>query len=185
MEQTKLDKAFSNGKWSINVRTVGEMIDELSRLPRDMQVKQGFEDSTDIVVFNRNTEPFVEMEDGNRWDDEDEDEGEDCPMEQTQIDFGKMTDLEKCEHFIRKFEAIPEEKWCVDYLHEKKSSCALGHCNPNKEVEALIDLFTGHLSLGPAGVNDGCWSKYQQPTPKLRILAALSDIKAKIGKGEK
>lgn len=67
-----LDQAFSNGKWNVNVSTVGELIDELSRLPRTLAVKSGFADSADVVVFNRDSEPFLELQDGGDWaDDED------------------------------------------------------------------------------------------------------------------
>lgn len=44
------------------------------------------------------------------------------------------------QYFIDKFEAIPEENWCI------------------------------------SSVNDGLDERYQQPTPKQRILAALRDI---------
>lgn len=117
------------------------------------------------------------------------------PMEQTQIDFGKMTKLEKCEYFIKKFEAIPEEKWITGtYINCREECCALGHCGEryNKssfkafetpESTSLAALFGEFLSAYPSQVNDGDSKAYPQLTPKLRILAALSDIKAKIEKG--
>lgn len=64
-----LDTPFSSGKWYVNCKTVGEVIDELSKLPRDLPCHQGFEKSVDIVVFNRKTEPVVEFEEGDSWAD--------------------------------------------------------------------------------------------------------------------
>lgn len=98
------------------------------------------------------------------------------------------------DYFIRKFEAIPEERWITHCLvnHENTKRCALGHCCPDysgryfnngrgqtEESEALIKLFgRNHLSIG--GVNDGNSYNYQQDTPKQRILSALKDIKKKL-----
>lgn len=69
-----LNTAFSNGKWSVNVRNVGQLIDELKRLPADLPVRMGFEDSADLVVFNRDDDPHVALEDGNDWCDQGGDE---------------------------------------------------------------------------------------------------------------
>jgi hypothetical protein len=67
-----LDTAFSNGKWAINVKTVGQMIDELSRLPRDLEVHTFPSESADLVIFNRNPgegTPHLGVEDGGGWTD--------------------------------------------------------------------------------------------------------------------
>lgn len=62
---------FSNGEWNKNVKTVGEMIDELSLLDPNLPVKQGFSESVDIVVFNRNRDDVqVAFEEGGSWDEE-------------------------------------------------------------------------------------------------------------------
>lgn len=65
-----LDTAFSNGKWAINVKTVGQMVDELSRLPRDLAVHTFPSESADLVIFNRNdaVPPHLGVEDGGCWD---------------------------------------------------------------------------------------------------------------------
>ena len=69
-----LDKPFSNDKWHINCETVGDVIDELSNLPRDLPVKSSFTDSVDLVVFNRKQDDVhLAFEDGEEWDDEDDD----------------------------------------------------------------------------------------------------------------
>ncbi len=87
------------------------------------------------------------------------------------------------DYFIAKFESIPEEKWCVDRVTNKEGQhCAFGHCSADKganciEGEKLYRLTTPEFLV--ADVNDGRDKKYQQPTPKQRILAALYDIKFK------
>jgi hypothetical protein len=95
------------------------------------------------------------------------------------------------DYFIKKFEAIPEEKWCTyNRINHHFQRCAHGHCyigdpdnsiadeNINNEEMGLIDLAT-HLCLrGFATINNGEHPSYPQPTPKQRILAALYDIKA-------
>lgn len=91
------------------------------------------------------------------------------------------------DYFIKKFEAIPEEKWTILVLIDNAGrSCALGHCGVlptnsgpyyNTEGYSLRDLLEKH-DVYVMAVNDGNDKNYQQPTPKQRILAALYDIKA-------
>jgi hypothetical protein len=90
------------------------------------------------------------------------------------------------EYFINKFQSIPEDKWTTRNYTEDDKHCALGHCGvgsirgENPEAEALIEFFD-LLSPGTiVYINDGLYTKYQQPTPKQRILAALYDIKNNI-----
>lgn len=94
------------------------------------------------------------------------------------------------DYFIAKFEAIPDAQWHVGHYRDPQNParrCALGHCRNSKEGAAfsfeestdeemaLHGLLAGS---GPAVVNDGKVSRYQQPTPKARILAALRDLPA-------
>lgn len=84
------------------------------------------------------------------------------------------------DYFIAKFEAIPDEQWCVgEFTDQERRHCAVGHCldrmQLTEESKALVRLM-GHNTTF---VNDGVDPDYQQPTPKARILAALRDIKAK------
>ncbi len=97
------------------------------------------------------------------------------------------------DHFIAKFEAIPDTLWTtVLYTSsgDPARHCALGHCGivcgseQTEEAAALRALFTaaaapGDDSFNVVLVNDCAHRRYQQPTPKARILAALRDIKAK------
>jgi hypothetical protein len=87
------------------------------------------------------------------------------------------------DYFIAKFEAIPEDEWCVGhFISMDGTKCALGHCGDegtgdSPEANALGCLFP---YLGDViNINDGRHSDYPQPTPKQRILAALNDIKKK------
>jgi hypothetical protein len=80
------------------------------------------------------------------------------------------------EYFIAKFEAIPEEKWTTDtYRDAAGRCCALGHCKEGIEQRELSNRL---LMVGASAiqVNDKKNRRYQQPTPKQRILAALRDL---------
>ena len=88
------------------------------------------------------------------------------------------------DYFITKFEAIPEELWMIEYFEEVQKDgritrCALGHCGASdanySEEAKTLNLLLNYLV---AGINDGANDRYQQPTPKQRILAALRDVKA-------
>lgn len=101
--------------------------------------------------------------------------------------FSTASPLVLCEHFIKKFEAIPDEQWTTHkYKNAAGQRCAMGHCGRrNNEVSvegaALLSLFWEHLRRSVTQVNDftGVLG-YPQPTPKARILAALHDIKTKL-----
>lgn len=88
------------------------------------------------------------------------------------------------DYFIDKFEKIPEENWLENGCFQDGNGrfCALGHCalrpwsRVTSEAVALNRLFVKIYS-SVVNINDGKCSKYLQPTPKQRILAALHDIK--------
>lgn len=91
------------------------------------------------------------------------------------------------QYFIEKFEAIPDELWCIGHSthpDNAESHCALGHCGTRKgialnmfeDARALWNMFlTDDNDI--ASINDGTDERYQQRTPKERILAALRDAK--------
>lgn len=94
------------------------------------------------------------------------------------------------DYFIKKFEAIPDEKWCVaNRYNSLGQKCAHGHCyrgnpnlrNTNKIEEAFEKLATDNYHIvkayGFGYINNGSDTRYQQPTPKDRVLAVLNDIK--------
>lgn len=102
------------------------------------------------------------------------------------------------DYFLRKFEAIPEDKWCVDtFQDENGRCCAQGFCGfntwnavvlwdwakynkkVNHEGVELVRLFSKYTGYQVAEINNYTYHKYNQDTPKQRILAALRDIKAK------
>ena len=100
------------------------------------------------------------------------------------------------DHFLAKFEAIPEELWFVGGyfdMDNPEKRCALGHCNqtPHKEdtkesiaLEHLFDFaYFTVCSINDGAEPDPTWSPrplkniLALPTPKQRVLAALRHIK--------
>lgn len=89
------------------------------------------------------------------------------------------------DYFIAKFEAIPEELWCTEVLTKGAQRCALGWCgayypdedDDDEENDGTTEESLALMSLIPmvGDINDGLINRYQQPTPKQRILAALRD----------
>lgn len=103
------------------------------------------------------------------------------------------TDAFDREHFLKKFEAIPDSRWCTGRFHHRGCSCVFGHCGVQDGVDyetgkwgilhtpesrALIALFCGQTEV--IHINDGI-AIHRKPgaavahlaTPKQRILAAL------------
>ncbi len=92
-------------------------------------------------------------------------------------------------YFIEKFSSIPDSLVAaVGYHGDDGKACALGHCGcygqclkELPEAYALAGLFESPVpSSGAftkiAAINDGTDLRYQQPTTKARILAALRDL---------
>lgn len=97
-------------------------------------------------------------------------------------------------HFIARFEAIPEDRWCEYELIDRQGRrCAIGHLHGSKLNMHRDDLtarcgkdetdesraFAGPIKLrgiSISDVNDGRDSHYQQSTPKARVLACLNDL---------
>lgn len=86
------------------------------------------------------------------------------------------------QYFIDKFEAIPEENWCIgNYMDNKGGYCAYGHCgarlgvDDTEESRALQNILHDHVGE----INDGL-KKYGLDklgtTPKQRILEALRRV---------
>lgn len=97
--------------------------------------------------------------------------------------------------FIRKFEAIPEDKWCVGVQEDEHGRrCAAGHCfHANAKRDYLGNLRATYgddpmnifyalqnvIGCYVAELNNGKNKEYRQPTPKQRVLARLYDIRDK------
>lgn len=109
------------------------------------------------------------------------------------------------QHFITKFEAIPEHLFVAYTQGEEEPEptgphCAIGwcknsyglfgnaHAGNSGEAKALFNLFLNAgiviftqsvdgIGWNVADVNNGRHPSYPQPTPKQRILAALYDIR--------
>lgn len=92
-------------------------------------------------------------------------------------------------YFTEKFSKIEEDKWCTTRYQNKdtRQCCAMGLCGmgsqytyvdlapQTSEPWRLRELFRAY-KLNITAVNDGFDSRYQQTTPKARVIAALSDI---------
>jgi hypothetical protein len=101
--------------------------------------------------------------------------------------------------FHKKFEAIPDEKWCTGVqVAADGRRCALGHVSElpanhgvltsTPATQQLQSLFPwrergrdnwgleGDVRFCVASINNGGCPDYQQETPKARVLAALEDI---------
>lgn len=97
-----------------------------------------------------------------------------------------QNDLEFTREMTAFFEAIPDDMWCSGFYQSSilYRRCAMGHvlfsngCSSADRLKSIAFLYLG----GPVveSINDGDVIKYQQPTPKLRVLAALKDIEEKI-----
>lgn len=84
----------------------------------------------------------------------------------------------KAQFFINKFDAIPDEKWCMGKtVNDEGQHCAIGHAKPD-EIYSIFMLFR-NLGETPMNINDGKVEAYQQETPRERIVAALKDIQEK------
>lgn len=111
------------------------------------------------------------------------------------------------DYFINKFKAIPEFLWITGTIGNVGGPrCANGHCMGSNhgdytdESAALHNVFSAIVVHDDNGestwkwdtepgysytadrINNGQTLKYRQPTPKQRILAALSDIKKMLSK---
>ena len=66
----KVEEKFSNGKHHITVETVGQLVDELNRLPRTLRIMQEHESGADVVVYN-NGRPdcHLALDEAGMWDD--------------------------------------------------------------------------------------------------------------------
>ena len=89
------------------------------------------------------------------------------------------------DYFIKKFEAIPEKKWCTGFMFgENGTRCALGHCGAKgvfaelpPEGRALDHLFRNILGVGVVSVNDNAYECTVGETPKERVLLQLYNLK--------
>lgn len=99
------------------------------------------------------------------------------------------------DHFIEKLSAVPESKWCGGQYKTEDGRCdVLGLCGyrrgsnivppvTTKEGSALRQL-AAIAEYNITHVNDGGDGRYQQATPKQRVMALLHDLKNKAGEAE-
>lgn len=56
-----IPKQFYRGRQHPVVTSVGELKAQLALLPDDLPVKSGFADSAELIVYNINDDPFLEI----------------------------------------------------------------------------------------------------------------------------
>lgn len=84
--------------------------------------------------------------------------------------------LKTAEQFYAFFSLIPEQQWCTGQYAEGIQHCTLGHLGErNGTTIPACTLLERILEASAATINDGQDQRYQQPTPKQRILAALKE----------
>lgn len=84
------------------------------------------------------------------------------------------------QHFVTKFSAHPDDLWWSGSYrnpYNAHQQCAQAQCGMDAGVftaegRALSDL----LGCSPADINDGKDIRYQEETPRARILAALNEV---------
>ena len=98
------------------------------------------------------------------------------------------------DHFIKKYEGIQESEWCEGQFENPSGQrCASGWCQNRangrrksgtigREEMALYEIFNQGTPISFSNnmvfkINDGCHPRFQQKTPRARILAALRDVK--------
>lgn len=106
-----------------------------------------------------------------------------------------MKDIEVIEEVLELITPIPEENWCIyHYTNNTDKCCMYGHIqrikrfngdydfNNFEDVELSDKIRNVGLRHGIrfVDVNDGDHPKYQQETPKQRVVAALNDLKNKL-----
>lgn len=87
------------------------------------------------------------------------------------------------QYFIEKFSNIPDEMWTEGMYADKEGRrCALGWCGmtghfqSQTEESAELNKVFGKIRGITWQISDGHDPRFQQPTPKARILAALESI---------
>lgn len=90
------------------------------------------------------------------------------------------------DYFIKKFEAIPGDRWIVnDFIDSEGRCCALGHCGVNHVVytdegRALVALLGRGEQINKINDNvhdkDYTWKVKVDPEAKTRILVALRTL---------
>ena len=85
--------------------------------------------------------------------------------------------MKTIQDYIDFVESIPEYRWCVyEENGPNGKHCFYGHMQTLGCLFLFKELFDKCCLM--VEVNDGYDPRYQQPTPKQRVLAALYDKKA-------
>lgn len=86
------------------------------------------------------------------------------------------------DYFIKKFEAIPEEKWITNGYGKNGVHCAYGHCgaDDNGKYPEEARALNGLSGCVVEEINDG-FPQYLRygSTPRTRVINFLKELKAK------
>jgi hypothetical protein len=93
--------------------------------------------------------------------------------------------MKTIQEIIDYMEATTESSWCMDKVRVGNTNCFFGHLvNMGKNEtercklwEIFEECWATTYMIYP--VNDGEHPKYQQPTPKQRVIAYLKDLRDK------
>lgn len=93
-------------------------------------------------------------------------------------------------YFIRKFKAIPANRWCIGvFINARDQKCVLGHLGARgirleeefqmpESAAALVRLVReSKVGYDIADINNCPLPGFRQTTPRGRVLAALNSIK--------
>lgn len=87
------------------------------------------------------------------------------------------------QEIIDYMESTPEESWCTDVVRKENTNCFFGHLFSMGKDDREGNILWGGFEESWATtymiypVNDGQNPKYQQPTPKQRVIAYLKDLR--------
>lgn len=70
--KNKIEECFYRGESKPKAMTVGELIEQLKRLPEELKVDSSFSHGVQLVVFNiSSSRPFLELQEIEEEDEED------------------------------------------------------------------------------------------------------------------
>lgn len=82
----------------------------------------------------------------------------------------------RAKDYARLFRSIPDDQWMTGFLESNGKKCALGHAGLEAQDD-LDDICIEAFDLHTVFINDRQSAAFPQPTPKLRMVAAMEKAK--------
>jgi len=151
-----VSERFSNGQAMITAMTVGDVIAELSHLPADTPVRQGYNFGCDITLFNASADDaHIEFVEQDEADDDDDDDDEWLDTTDFGAELQKQIDASP-ELAEAVFEASVEinresarykelKKRVLEWLREKRDEDGSGCCYGLKTIADAMKCTMGEL----------------------------------------